>query len=98
MPIPGGGGILQLKSQSAKINANWGGGYSATKKSKVPGLMPIPGGGGILQLKSQSTKINDNSGGGILQLKSQSAKLNANSRGGGILQLKNHKVPRSTYI
>ena len=36
----GGGGILQLKSESTKIYLNWnflgewGGGYSATKKSK----------------------------------------------------------------
>ena len=52
----GGGGILQLKSQSAKISDNF----------------HFRGGGGILQLKSQSAKISDNFhflGGGKMQLK-----------------------------
>ena len=40
----GRGGILQLKSQSAKICLNFN----------------FSGGGGILQLKSQSAKISDN--------------------------------------
>ena len=69
--IFGGGGILKLKSQSAKIctNFNLGGGYSETEKSKCQDLH---GGGGILKLKSQSAKISDNfhfrEGGGILKL------------------------------
>ena len=92
-----GGGILHLKnhrgggysalekSQSAKICLNfnffWGGGYSATEKSQ-----------------SAKMYLNFNFRGGYSALeKSQSAKicLNFNFRGGGILQLKNHKVPRS---
>ena len=53
----GGGGILKLKSQSAKICPNFN----------------FRGGGGILKLKSQSAKISDNfhfrgGGGGILKL------------------------------
>ena len=58
------GGILQLKSQSAKICLNFNfrrGGYSATEKSKcqdLPKFQFLGGrGGGILQLKSQSAKI-----------------------------------------
>ena len=48
----GGGGILQLKSQSAKISENChfrGGGEGEGR-----------GRGDILQLKSQSAKISDN--------------------------------------
>ena len=53
--IFGGGGILKLKSQSAKISDNF----------------HFQGGGGILKLRSQSAKISDNfhfQGGGILKL------------------------------
>ena len=59
MPNPGGG-ILQLKSQSAKINAKSGGGYSATEKSQSTKIylnMNFPGGGYSATEKSQSTKI-----------------------------------------
>ena len=84
-----------------------GGGYSAT--GKVTKYQDLPkyefsGGGGILQLeKSQSTKIYLNMnflerggrGGYSATEKSQSTKKCLNSRGGGILQLKNHKVPRN---
>ena len=59
-----GGGILKLKSQSAKICLNFN----------------FFGGGGILKLKSQSAKIPRSLPkfkfwGGILKLKSQSAKI-----------------------
>ena len=70
------GGILKLKSQSAKICPNFnfrgggGGGYSETEKSKLPrsAQISILGGGVILKLKSQSAKISDNfhfRGGGV---------------------------------
>ena len=52
MNFPGGGSILQLKSQSAKINTKSGGGGILQLKSQSAKINAKSGGGGILQLKN----------------------------------------------
>ena len=89
------GGILQLKSQSAKICLNFNfrrGGYSATEKSKCQDLPKFQFSGGGGYSATEKSKCQDlpkfqfwgGGMGGILQLKSQSAKicLNFNFQGG----------------
>ena len=105
----GVGGILKLKSQSAKIclNFNLGGGYSETEKTKCQDLPKFQFLGGYSE--TEKSKCQDvpkfqflgGGWGGILKLKSQSAKmcLNFNFRGGGgILKLKSLKGPKSALI